>query len=202
MSENTPFISPSRVGKSIFSSLFFDFFKIKSDDAIVLEPNSKDAIPKESLPACKPKIRSKGKQKHNANAFLDWLHRDLEFGALSYNKPDSLVHFVPDGILLRTPQIFKEYLENNRFIGTLGKSKDPWRVLQRELQKSGLLIFNLAENTYFYRYELNSNKDNKFATSAKVATFYLLQHYTINLTSEPAMCTCVRQVIPSPKEPS
>lgn len=136
--------------------------------------------------------KQKKVSRHNANAFLIWLNSELKFGASSYNQPDSMIHFVPQGILLRTPQLLLQFLERHSLIKSSKRHqkplKEPFRVLQQELQKSGHFLKNHAEKTFFYRYELNSYTSNKYVT------FYLLKRSSIDLIIEPDLSTCVRLI--------
>lgn len=50
--------------------------------------------------------------------FMDWLQAGLADGSLPFNEPSAVVHFVPEGMLLVSPQIFRNYAmqcgEHNR----------------------------------------------------------------------------------------
>jgi integrating conjugative element relaxase (TIGR03760 family) len=97
----------------------------------------------------------------NADSFINWvkvglsLDPDADSDALSFNRVDSMIHFVDDGMVLVTPKIFKHFLEQHTFIGDVGVSKDPLRALQNELNKAG--YFSKASGaSSFHRFQTKS----------------------------------------------
>jgi Putative conjugal transfer nickase/helicase TraI C-term len=185
-------LGTTRVGKSIFTERFYQFLTRKSTDKdqpiVVLDTQGETA----ALEQAPRKTKKKHKPQQNANAFLDWLHAELEFGSVTHNQADSMVHFVPQGILLRSPQIFKDFLKYHDAIGLHIKPTIRLKILQRELQKSGYLLFNLTDSSYFHRYELCSELDNKNNYSGKTACFYLVENNQIQLSEKPSFSSCVR----------
>lgn len=43
--------------------------------------------------------------------FLNWLISGVQSGLIQYNKPDARIHVVPEGLLLTSPRIFRDYAE-------------------------------------------------------------------------------------------
>ena len=46
-----------------------------------------------------------------AAKFMEWLRTGIEQGRIPYNERDARVHVVPEGVLLVTPNIFKDFTE-------------------------------------------------------------------------------------------
>jgi len=97
----------------------------------------------------------------NADSFINWvkvglsLDPDGDSNALSFNRVDSMIHFVDDGMVLVTPKIFKTFLEQHTFIGDVGVSKDPLRALQNELNKAGYFA-KASGSSSFHRFQTKS----------------------------------------------
>lgn len=97
----------------------------------------------------------------NADSFINWvkvglsLDPDADSDALSFNRVDSMIHFVDDGMVLVTPKIFKHFLEQHTFIGDVGVSKDPLRALQNELNKAGYFA-KASGASSFHRFQTKS----------------------------------------------
>ncbi len=95
--------------------------------------------PRQEAPP-KAMYRSPGAMvRENADAFMAWVQIGLGTGDLNFNESDAVIHFVDEGMLLVTPRAFKLYLETNKFVGSIGASKDELRALQNEMQKSGYI---------------------------------------------------------------
>lgn len=97
----------------------------------------------------------------NAESFAIWLKTGLSLdpesdpNALSFNRVDSMIHFVSEGMVLVTPKVFKQFLEHHTFIGNLGVSKDPLRALQNELNKAGYFA-KATGSSSFHRFQTKS----------------------------------------------
>jgi hypothetical protein len=82
------------------------------------------------------------KPRPNAERFMAWLQEGVANGALPYNESKARVHFVPEGMLVVTPGIFKDYATAHPEAIELDASEDdkvpePWKLVQRDFQKSG-----------------------------------------------------------------
>lgn len=95
--------------------------------------------------------------RENAEKFFKWIQQGLGDGSLTYNESDAVIHFVPEGIALITPKVFKLYLESNEFIGPLGNSPDAMRALQKEVQKGGYIARNASNKSSFYMYRVRQS---------------------------------------------
>jgi hypothetical protein len=90
----------------------------------------------------------------DADAFMAWLKAglspalDAKTQALSFNKLDSMVHFVEEGMILVTPRIFKAFLSQHDFAGRLGVANDPVRALQNQLHKAGYFAKASGSNSF------------------------------------------------------
>jgi hypothetical protein len=94
----------------------------------------------------------------DADAFLAWVRQGIVSGDLPHNSPGAFVHFVPEGMLLITPRVFREYL------GTQGVKLDgstSWgavKHLQKLLQKSGSVAL-ASKHTYLHVYRAPGAKN-------------------------------------------
>ena len=70
-----------------------------------------------------------------AGHFLDWLRTGIQEQRLNTNTQESLVHRVPEGLLLLSPGIFRSFLKNVQ--SESGVTGDPLKHLQREVFKLG-----------------------------------------------------------------
>ncbi|WP_454696709.1 MobH family relaxase [Achromobacter aegrifaciens] len=81
-------------------------------------------------------------RKANVERFMAWLQSGVSTGSLAYNEANAAVHFCDEGMLLVSPKIFKDYADNFETRidmaapGDGAPSKEPWRVLQQQFQKS------------------------------------------------------------------
>ncbi|WP_321943728.1 MobH family relaxase [Paraburkholderia tropica] len=75
----------------------------------------------------------------NAERFLAWIQQGIASGTLNYNESKAFVHFVPEGMLVVSPRAFQEYAAAcvDAIEIDPGKPLDPWRVVQRDFQRSG-----------------------------------------------------------------
>jgi integrating conjugative element relaxase (TIGR03760 family) len=107
--------------------------------------------------------------RENAERFMKWIQQSLGDGQLTYNESDAVVHFVPEGMALVTPKIFRLYLETNEFIGDMGTSPDALRALQKEVQKGGYIARNAVDKSSFYSY--NIKQSDGTVSSTKITTY-------------------------------
>jgi integrating conjugative element relaxase (TIGR03760 family) len=107
--------------------------------------------------------------RENAERFMKWIQASLGDGQLTYNESDAVVHFVPEGMALVTPKIFRLYLETNEFIGEMGTSPDKLRALQKEVQKGGYIARNAVNKSSFYTY--NIKQSDGTVSSTKITTY-------------------------------
>ncbi|WP_454692430.1 MobH family relaxase [Achromobacter aloeverae] len=79
-------------------------------------------------------------RKGNVERFMAWIQSGIANGTLAYNEANAAVHFCPEGMLLVSPRIFRHYAEQFEAridLAIDGATKEPWRVLQQQFQKSG-----------------------------------------------------------------
>ncbi|MDO8768921.1 MAG: MobH family relaxase [Burkholderiaceae bacterium] len=95
--------------------------------------------------------------RENADKFMKWIQAGLGDGSLTYNESDAVIHFVPEGMALITPKVFKMYLESNEFIGSLGNSPAALQALQKEVQKGGYITRNASNKSSFYMYRVRQS---------------------------------------------
>lgn len=102
-----------------------------------LAPRPKQAprAPKQS------QVAAKGPQpRPNAERFMAWIQQGVADGSLVYNEANALVHFVEQGLLIVSPKAFQDYAQrfpNQIEISASATVQEPWRVLQRDFQRSG-----------------------------------------------------------------
>ncbi|PTB17791.1 relaxase [Trinickia symbiotica] len=82
------------------------------------------------------------KPRPNAERFMAWVQEGVASGALAYNESKARVHFVAEGMLVVTPGIFKDFAAAHPEAIEVdpaddGKVLEPWKVVQRDFQKSG-----------------------------------------------------------------
>ena len=94
-----------------------------------------------------------------ATALMAWVAQSVGSGALKYNEDGALVHFVPEGALLLSPEIFRRFLSeheavNDGPIAALRQShgERAFARLQNELAKSGWTVRNGDENMHYYAF--------------------------------------------------
>ncbi len=103
-----------------------------------VRPREKARVPSRSIAA-----RAGARQpRPNAERFMAWVQEGIATGALRYNEAMARVHFVPEGMLLVTPAIFRDFAQAHPdAIGQTpteeGRTPEPWKQLQRDFQKSG-----------------------------------------------------------------
>lgn len=103
-----------------------------------VRPHEKARAPSRSIAA-----RAGARQpRPNAERFMAWVQEGIATGALPYNESMARVHFVPEGMLLVTPAIFRDFAQVHP--GAIeqtpsedGRTPEPWKQVQRDFQKSG-----------------------------------------------------------------
>ena len=117
-------------------------------------PKADGPVPDEVTSPVRPKQKSKvppksavsregGRQpRPNAERFLAWVQEGVATGALPYNESMARVHFVPEGMLLVTPAIFRDFAQAHpeaieQTPTEDGRTPEAWKQVQRDFQKSG-----------------------------------------------------------------
>lgn len=111
-----------------------------------------------------------------AQAFLAWLAQSVGTGDLRYNEDAAMVHFVPEGALLLSPEIFRRFLEVHRAISDgpiadlrAAHGDNAYKRLQNELAKSGFTLRNGDENLHYFQFVKADG------SLSRTASFYLLK---------------------------
>lgn len=89
------------------------------DDEDAAKPQKKKSAPqaaalKPIAPAGQNLPKPGGKKKEPSEAalrFMRWIQEGLAEGAMSYNRADAMIHFVPEGMMLVSPVIFRKFAE-------------------------------------------------------------------------------------------
>jgi hypothetical protein len=111
-----------------------------------------------------------------ASAFMAWVAQAVGSGALKYNEDGAQVHFVPEGALLLSPEIFRRFMVAHEGVGdgpiaalrsTHGERA--FARLQNELAKSGWTLRNGDENLHYYQF-IKADR-----TLSRAASFYLIK---------------------------
>ncbi len=89
--------------------------------------------------------------------FMAWLQQGLAGGAIAYNEAGAMVHFVPEGMLLVSPRIFRHFAERFGEKGdgspsTLAEDKVGTGI-QREVIKAGWHVLG-PRKTNVHRYQV------------------------------------------------
>ncbi|CAD5366891.1 HD domain-containing protein [Rubrivivax sp. A210] len=94
-----------------------------------------------------------------ATAFMAWVAQSVGTGDLKYNEDSALVHFVPEGALLLSPEIFRRFLSQHQAVadGPIAELRQShgdraFARLQNELAKSGWTVRNGDENMHYYAF--------------------------------------------------
>lgn len=104
-----------------------------------MAPKPKQAPRAPKLSGASPSAPSGPTPRPNAERFLAWIQQGIADGSLPYNDASAPVHFVEAGVLIVSPRAFQMYAE--RFgtqieISPTSAVREPWRVLQRDFQRS------------------------------------------------------------------
>lgn len=78
--------------------------------------------------------------------FMQWVQTGLQNGSLPYNESGAMVHFVPEGMLLVSPKIFKSYAGDA-----------DWIAIQKKFTKSGWSI-KAKGGKFIWSYQVVSSK--------------------------------------------
>ena len=112
-----------------------------------------------------------------ASAFMAWVAQAVGSGTLKYNEDGALVHFVQEGALLLSPEIFRRFMAAHDGLadGPIAMLRAThgdraFARLQNELAKSGWTVRNGDENLHYYRF-VKADK-----ALSRVASFYLIGH--------------------------
>lgn len=120
-----------------------------------------EAIASPQQPHQKPKKSPKPAKDATpaANAFFLWVQAGVASGHLKYNEPQALVHFVPEGMLLLSPGIFRRFLEDHDGVasGPVAALSQAFgdkamQRLQNEVAKSPYTLRNGDENLHYYAF--------------------------------------------------
>ncbi len=110
-----------------------------------------------------------------AEAFMSWVAHSVGTGETKYNEDGALVHFVPEGCLLLSPEIFKRFIDLHATVpdGPIAALREShgekaFSRLQNELAKSGWTKRNGDENLHYYAF---TKTDGGLS---RAASFYLL----------------------------
>ncbi|MFP3562913.1 MobH family relaxase [Paraburkholderia sp. SIMBA_030] len=131
-----------------------------------VRPKQKAKVPAKSVVS-----REGGRQpRPNAERFMAWVQEGIASGALPYNESMARVHFVPEGMLLVTPAVFRDFaqahpeaIEQTRAEAPDeaptddGRTPEPWKQVQRDFQKSGYPVAadsGSASRSYLIRYNI------------------------------------------------
>ncbi len=90
---------------------------------------------------------------------MAWVAQSVGAGTLKYNEEGALVHFVPEGALLLSPEIFRRFLAEHDAVasGPIAELRQShgeraFARLQNELAKSGWTVRNGDENMHYYAF--------------------------------------------------
>ncbi|CAB3668414.1 MobH family relaxase [Paraburkholderia rhynchosiae] len=103
-----------------------------------VRPREKARAPSRSVAA-----RAGARQpRPNAERFMAWVQGGIATGTLPYNESMARVHFVPEGMLLVTPAIFRDFAQAHpdaieQTPTEDGRTPEPWKQVQRDFQKCG-----------------------------------------------------------------
>jgi integrating conjugative element relaxase (TIGR03760 family) len=110
-----------------------------------------------------------------AEAFMSWVAHTVGTGETKYNEDGALVHFVGEGCLLLSPEIFKRFIDLHATVpdGPVAALREShgdkaFSRLQNELAKSGWTKRNGDENLHYYAF---TKTDGGLS---RAASFYLL----------------------------
>lgn len=98
----------------------------------------------------RPEENNVEKREDQDHDFLGWLRNMVRAGKLPVNVVSARIHTVPEGVLLVSPGIFKDFTTNNRDLGD-------WNSVQKRFQKLRLHR-KTREGTNIHRYELTDRR--------------------------------------------
>jgi len=116
----------------------------------------------------------------NANRFMTWLNAGITKGFISVNKENSVVHFLAEGMALKSPIIFKIFTEQDR---ELQRQSDSWKLIHRDLirQKWHMTIGARKLNTL----KLFPTSTEKDSGSIKIHSVIVIQNPAKYITIVP-----------------
>lgn len=110
-----------------------------------------------------------------ATAFMAWVAAGVGSGALKYNEEAAPVHFVREGALLLSPELFRRFLAEHESVpdGPIAALREShgekaFARLQNELAKSGWTVRNGDENVHHYAF-IKADKQ-----LSRAASFFLI----------------------------
>ncbi|MBQ0961771.1 TraI domain-containing protein [Ideonella sp. 4Y11] len=135
-----------------------------------------------------------------AEAFMAWVAHSVGSGELKYNEEGALVHFVQQGCLLLSPEIFRRFLDVHREltegpVAVLRAShgEKAFSRLQNELAKSGWTQRNGDENLHYAAFVKADG------SLSRKASFYLVPKPHLFWNPVPAPNDRIK-VLPTPKK--
>lgn len=135
-----------------------------------------------------------------SEAFMAWVAHSVGSGDLKYNEEGALVHFVQQGCLLLSPEIFRRFLDVHRElaegpVATLREShgEKAFSRLQNELAKSGWTQRNGDENLHYAAFVKADG------SLSRKASFYLVPKPYLFWNPVPPANDRIK-VLPSPKK--
>lgn len=135
-----------------------------------------------------------------ATAFMAWVANGVGSGAIKYNEEAAPVHFVREGALLLTPEVFRRFLSEHEAvtdgpIAALRASHGDraFARLQNELAKSGWAVRNGDENVHPYAF-VKADKQ-----LSRAASFFLIGRPDLFWNPVPEPNDRIRQA-PRPKK--
>ena len=110
-----------------------------------------------------------------AMAFMAWVANGVGSGAIKYNEEAAPVHFVREGALLLTPEVFRRFLSEHDAVADgpiaalrASHGERAFARLQNELAKSGWAVRNGDENVHPYAF-VKADKQ-----LSRAASFFLI----------------------------
>jgi integrating conjugative element relaxase (TIGR03760 family) len=110
-----------------------------------------------------------------AKIFVAWLAQAVSTGQIKYNEQGGLVHFVPEGALLFSPEIFKRFIADYQHggIGPIAElitshGEQAFSKVQNQLAKSPWAVRNGDENLHYYAFTKHNG------TLSSTSSYFLL----------------------------
>ena len=82
--------------------------------------------------------------------FIHWIQEEIAHHLMTYNQSNSMVHFVPEGVALVSPAIFKSYLKSQSNDVNDVITEADVKQLQKELTDADLNLRHENSNIVFY----------------------------------------------------
>ncbi|MBI4294449.1 MAG: TraI domain-containing protein [Betaproteobacteria bacterium] len=116
-----------------------------AESAIQVSPYAAPMLRSPVKPACVGRTEGGGPRGENtpeaAMRFMGWVQEGLASGELRFNESGALVHFVPEGMLLVSPRIFREFAkvhgEDGKGPAETGDKAQAGKGVQRQLLRAG-----------------------------------------------------------------